>query len=80
MNDPRLERLRDAALKLADIFPRPDESMMEFMEPEHRAAMHAYWDAVDQLQPLDATGKPPTQYLRPKVVGMDARALKPKAE
>lgn len=60
MNDPRLERLRDAALKLADLFPRPDDSVMEFMEPEHRRAMVEYWDAVDQLKPRDATGRPPT--------------------
>ena len=80
MNDPRLERLRDAALKLAEIFPRPDASVMELMEPDHRAAMNAYWDAVDQLKPPDATGRPPTQYLRPRAVGMRAKAIKPKAE
>ena len=77
MNDPRLERLRDAALKLADLFPRPDESVMEFLEPDRRAAMNEYWDAVDQLKPPDATGRPPTQYLRPRAVGMHAKAIKP---
>ena len=80
MNDPRLERLRDAALKLAEIFPRPDESMMEFMEPDHRAAMNAYWDAVDQLKPPGSDGRPPTQYLSPRPVGMRAKAIKPETE
>ena len=78
MNDPRLERLRDAALHLDEIFPRPDRSMLEFTGPEHRDAMVEYWDAVDQLKEPDADGKPPTQYLRPKVVGMHAKAIKPK--
>ncbi len=80
MNDPRLERLRDAALALDEFFGRPDASMLEFMEPPRRAAMVEYWDAVDQLKPPDASGKPPTQYLRPRVVGMDAKAIKPRTE
>ncbi len=80
MNDPRLERLRDAALVMDDLFGRPQNSILEFLKPEERDAMVEYWDAVDQLKPPDASGKPPTQYLRPKVVGMQAKAIKPETK
>ena len=80
MNDPRLERLRDAALKLDEITDRPDASIMAFVESEQRDALVEYWDAVDQLKPPGPDGRPPTQYLRPRPVGMHARVKKPTAE
>lgn len=73
----RLTRLRDAAMRLDDIFGRPDDAALELLVAEHRKAMVEYWDAVDGLKPADETGKPPTQYLRPRPVGMQAKARKP---
>lgn len=73
---PKLERLRDAALRVEEIFGPPDGSMLEFLAPEQADAIRDYWDAVEAIKPV-GDGKPPTQYLRPKVVAMDARANDP---